>query len=56
MATPMRFSGYGTHVLNVSISTQQDAGAVEAALARPLRELASAIEVEMVRLEQMEAQ
>ncbi|AGW92602.1 MULTISPECIES: IclR family transcriptional regulator [Cupriavidus] len=43
MATPMRFDGYGVHVLNVSVSTQQDAQTVEAALARPLMELAEAI-------------
>ncbi|MEM5429679.1 IclR family transcriptional regulator [Cupriavidus oxalaticus] len=51
MATPMRFGGYGVHVLNVSVSTQQGAGAVEAALAGPLMELAAAIQTRMLRLE-----
>ncbi|QEZ44927.1 IclR family transcriptional regulator [Cupriavidus oxalaticus] len=44
MATPMRFDAYGVHVLNVSVSTQQDAGVVEGALAQPLMELAKAIQ------------
>ena len=50
----MRFRGYGIHVLNVSVSTQQGAGAVEAAeaaLAGPLMELAAAIQLRMQRLE-----
>lgn len=51
MATPMRFEGYGVHVLNVSVSTQQDAQTVEAALAKPLMELAEAIRVRMRSLE-----
>jgi len=49
MATPMRFDEYAVHVLNVSVSTQQDAGAVEEALAKPLMELAAAIQARMVR-------
>ncbi|SPA33119.1 IclR family transcriptional regulator [Cupriavidus taiwanensis] len=51
MATPMRFGAYGTHVLNVSVSTQQDAGAVEAALAGPLMKLSTAIRLWMARHE-----
>ena len=49
MATPMRFDEYTAHVLNVSVSTQQDAGAIEAALAKPLMELAAAIQARMLR-------
>lgn len=43
IATPLRFIGYDVHALNVSVSTQQDPEAVEAALAGPLMELAEAI-------------
>ncbi|MDK2660329.1 hypothetical protein [Cupriavidus consociatus] len=35
----------------MSVSTQQGAGAVEAALAGPLTELAAAIQTRMLRLE-----
>ncbi|MNL48735.1 hypothetical protein D3C87_1716140 [compost metagenome] len=51
MATPLRFDEYAVHVLNVSVSTHQDAGAVEAALAKPLMELAAAIQERMPRVE-----
>lgn len=53
IATPLCFSGYGVHVLNVSVSTQPDAGAVEAALAGPLMALAAAIQA---RIRQLEAE
>ncbi|NSX16279.1 helix-turn-helix domain-containing protein [Cupriavidus taiwanensis] len=49
MATPMQFDGYAVHVLNVSMSTPLDAGAVEAALAAPLMKLAAAIRERIAR-------
>ncbi|WP_354674741.1 IclR family transcriptional regulator [Cupriavidus alkaliphilus] len=51
MATPLQIGGYGVHALNVSVSTQEDAEAVEAALAEPLMDLAAAIQARMRRLE-----
>jgi DNA-binding IclR family transcriptional regulator len=51
MATPLHIGGYEVHALNVSVSTQEDAEAVEAALAEPLMELAAAIQARMRRLE-----
>ncbi|NOV24000.1 IclR family transcriptional regulator [Cupriavidus necator] len=51
MATPMGFDGYRVHVLNISVSTPQDAAAVEAALAQPLMKLAAAIKARMARAE-----
>lgn len=51
IATPLRFKGYGVHVLNVSVSTSHDAEAVEAALARPLTELAAAVQERMSLME-----
>lgn len=51
IATPLRLDGYGVHVLNVSVSTQQDAASVEAALARPLLTLAEAIRQRMAQLD-----
>lgn len=44
LATPMLFDGYAVHVLNVSVSGQQDKAAAEAALAGPLMSLAEAIQ------------
>ncbi|WP_043436830.1 IclR family transcriptional regulator [Cupriavidus sp. HPC(L)] len=44
LATPMRFDGYAVHVLNVSVSGQQDTAAAQSALAGPLMSLAAAIE------------
>lgn len=51
MATPLQFDGYAVHVLNVSISTQQEAAEVEAALAEPLMQLAAEIREGMLREE-----
>ncbi|MBY4895870.1 IclR family transcriptional regulator [Cupriavidus sp. AU9028] len=51
IATPLRMAGYGIHVLNVSVSTQQDAASVEAVLARPLLTLARTIEQQIVQLD-----
>lgn len=51
MATPLQISGYGVHVLNVSVSTQQDMETVEADLAGPLMALSAAIQARMRRLE-----
>lgn len=51
VATPMRIEGYGTYVLNASASTQQEIAEVEAALAKPLLELAAAIHAEVSRID-----
>lgn len=44
LAAPVHCEGYGVHVLNVSVSSQQEAAEVEAALAGPLLALARDIE------------
>jgi len=51
VATPMQIEGYGTYVLNVSISTQQTVEEVEAALAKPLLSLAASILAAVHRIE-----
>ncbi|MEZ7783430.1 tripartite tricarboxylate transporter substrate-binding protein [Cupriavidus gilardii] len=51
MATPLQISGYGVHVLNVSVSTQQDMEIIEADLAGPLMQLAATIQARMRGLE-----
>jgi DNA-binding IclR family transcriptional regulator len=51
MATPLQIGGYGVHVLNVSVSTQQDMETVEADLAGPLMALSATIQARMQRLE-----
>lgn len=51
VATPMRLEGYGTYVLNASVSTQQEIAEVSAALAKPLLALAAAIQDEVGRID-----
>jgi len=51
VATPMQIEGYGTYVLNVSISTQQTVEEVEATLAKPLLSLAASILAAISRIE-----
>jgi DNA-binding IclR family transcriptional regulator len=51
VATPMRLEGYGTYILNASVSTQQEIAEVAAALAKPLLALAAAIQDEVSRID-----
>lgn len=51
VATPMQLEGYGTYILNASVSTQQEIAEVAAALAKPLLALAAAIQDEVSRID-----